>query len=109
MRRFQIMAASDSDEFIASWEKEADAFYRITNHMRPGKDDARGIHTSEERNKRWHQWLDDVVVMLPAQKKLPHHWSEYTGPDWEKNGANRMLREIMRRLDDCGIPYKVAE
>ena len=41
---------------LENWEAFADEFLRETGVMRPGKDDARGIHTDQERWDLWNNW-----------------------------------------------------
>jgi hypothetical protein len=38
------------------FEEAGDLFYRATGYMRPGKDDARHIHSHEERAGEWNNW-----------------------------------------------------
>ena len=42
----------------AAFEREAEAFYRETRMLAPGKDDRRGEHSYEERRARWKAWND---------------------------------------------------
>lgn len=41
---------------LEEWEAYADQFLRDTGFMRPGKDDARGIHTDAERSAAFTAW-----------------------------------------------------
>lgn len=38
------------------WEADAEAFFRDTGYMRPGKDDRMGTHTFEERCAAFEVW-----------------------------------------------------
>jgi hypothetical protein len=40
-----------------TFEEVADVYYKETGFMRPGKDDARGIHSRYERQENWMNWL----------------------------------------------------
>jgi flagellar biosynthesis/type III secretory pathway protein FliH len=46
---------------LEAWEEEAEAFHQATGYLRPGKDDARGIHSEEERRAAWIGWSKGVA------------------------------------------------
>lgn len=57
---FDVFARPPLDQ----WEMLAEEFYKATGYMHPGKDDMRGIHTIEERWKRWDLWAADYKQKL---------------------------------------------
>jgi len=51
-----------------SYEIKAEAFYRMTGHMAPGKDVAPGFHQEplKERTKAWENWLKEYDEIIRA-------------------------------------------
>lgn len=57
---------SDPLDSVKRFEDIAEWFYRETGYLRPGKDDARGLHTDEERRERFERWCQCKQVLIRA-------------------------------------------
>ena len=42
------------------FDEKAHKFYLETGYLPNGKDDPRGIHTREERQKKWEEWNKEL-------------------------------------------------
>jgi hypothetical protein len=60
---------TNRDQYMSGpydFDQIATIFYNQTGYMRPGKDDARGIHTREQRIEAWEKWLDSQKLDKPG-------------------------------------------
>ncbi len=95
---------------IERWEDEAEAFYRATGYLRPGKSyAAMGLPVDEEqRQALWKAWsrgrdfAKAITVTLPQRWKWTFYDAMVTKPD----GEYFDVKDVIAMLTAAGIVVK---
>ncbi len=48
------------------YDKNAEAFYKVTGMLAPGKDDASMSHAYEQREEAWKKWKSNFKCYYPT-------------------------------------------
>ena len=60
----------DSQHTLEQFEDIAEWFYKETGFLRPGKDDARAIHTNEQRANKFQEWCGTTGILVREGLKV---------------------------------------